>query len=215
MVNFPASHWLSEGISVYYMMEECGRILRHTPLVICRSCGKSSCIDLWETCLQWNNLWRNLRDRLTLKTNRGVVTLQWAVSAVYIYINSRSFPNLYPCPKPYRVMSKNLLYFSICACHHVSSLRIFFCWGFRRVCPMETTKSIAASSTNARMGHANLLCIVPILSDDPRRESISCHIIAHCIISHHIMYPLVIYARVCYGKSPCLMDKSSNWRGHR
>ena len=47
--------------------------------------------------------------------------------------------------------------------------------------------------SSLRRGHANLLCIVPILTDDPRRESIKSYtmIILICDLTKHIMFMLI------------------------
>ena len=45
-------------------------------------------------------------------------------------------------------------------------------WAMVCLCMLCTLLDLCVSSL--RRGHANLLCIVPILTDDPRRESMVC-----------------------------------------
>ena len=73
---------------------------------------------------------------------------------------------------------KNCLHFSICACHPSDIFREFKDVVFEDVVfdnnsfvtlSFFTRLDLCVSSL--RRGHANLLCVVPISTDDPRRES--------------------------------------------
>ena len=55
--------------------------------------------------------------------------------------------------------------------HNISNARLNDTWNkMRQTKKLFTLLDLCVSSL--RRGHANLLCIVPILTDDPRRESI-------------------------------------------
>ena len=47
--------------------------------------------------------------------------------------------------------------------------------------------------SSLRRGHANILCIVPILTDDPRRESLYIHTLYIYIYIIYIIYILYVY----------------------
>ena len=49
--------------------------------------------------------------------------------------------------------------------------------------------------SSLRMGHTNILCILPMLMDDPRRDSsrLKYNIISYCIMSHSVTIYEVLY----------------------
>ena len=69
--------------------------------------------------------------------------------------------------------------------------------------------------SSLRKGHANLLCIVPILTDDPRRESK--HLGQRCakgalgkyVLSSIISHPLSLYLSLSFHNAPARAHKES------
>ena len=75
---------------------------------------------------------------------------------------------------PKNTATKNLLHFSICACHPCAGAMLIFSVSFQfyRMIAEANPKTAAAKNfldlcvSSLRRSHANLLCIVPILSDN-------------------------------------------------